>query len=296
MNGPVRYEVKLAGKNDIAEFEQRVRLDAGSKTVVFETYTPDWPVCEGYLGASIPVELGAPLWGGIPFGVEDKDIGAEPYNGREEGWSDFHRQWDGLFFAKDFAAARNSGFSTALCHLSGDRYYRYESQTHSLACILLNGALPYKDTCEEYMNPAMFQSPGSHRFLHAVIFAQPDAAKDAFVSAAAALRRPPAVMRPYRKAGTDCPLPPKGSFASMDAANIHLSAAYFNGDSFFVRIWESAGRRTDGCLTLPKPVARAAAQDFLGHADAAAAVAVEGGNVRFTIRPHEIVTIQAEFA
>lgn len=296
MNGPVRYEVKLAGSNTLADFEQRIRLDAGSKTVMFENSTPGWPVCEGYLSASIPVGPDATLRGGIPFGVEDKDIRSEPYNGREEGWNDFHRQWDGLFFAKDFAAARNGAYSTALCHLSGDRYYRYESKTNSLACILLNGAFPYKDTCEEYMNPAMFQSPGPHRFSHAVIFAGPDAADEAFVTASAALRRPPAVMRPYRKADAGCAFPPKGSFASIEADNVNLSAAFFKGDVFYIRIWESAGRRTTGCLTLPKPAVRAHAQDFVGNPDASATVAAEAGTIRFDILPYEIMTLRVEFA
>jgi len=296
MNGPVRYEVLFKGGNDIASFEQRIRLDAGSKTVVFETFTPDWSVCEGYLSASIPVEPGATLKGGIPFGVEDKNIATEPYNGREEGWSDFHRQWDGLFFAKDFAAVDNAGYRAALCHLSGDRYYRLERSKNALACILLNGAFPYKDTCEEYMNPAMFQSPGPHRFTHAVIFAGPGEPDENFVSASASLRCPPAVMRPYRKADTDCALPPTGSFASIDAGNVHLSAAFFRGDDFYVRIWESAGRHTAGTLILPKKVAHAAAENFQGHPDAAASADVEDGSISFVIRPCEIMTLRVVFA
>lgn len=295
-NGPVRYEVKLTGKNAVADFEQRIRLDAGSKTVVFETSTPAWPVCEGYLSAAIPLEPGAKLEGGIPFGVEIKDILSEPYEGREEGWNDFHRQWDGLFFAKDFAAAKNGAYTAALCHLSGDRYYRYEGKTQSLACILLNCALPYKDTCEEYMNPAMFQSPGPHHFTHAVLFAGPDEKDESFVSAAAALRLPQAVMRPYRKAGMACAIPPKCSFAAVDAENVMLSAAFFKGEDFFIRIWESAGRRTAGCLALPRPAACAAAEDFLGCPDHTASAFAENGVIRFEIRPFEIMTLRVEFA
>lgn len=290
-SGPVRWLCTLKGSNGLQNFTQDIILEAGSNTIKFETHTGDQPVCAGYLAARIPVDENCRLWGGIPFGSEDKDIDLEPYNGREEGWSDFHRQWDGLFFAKDFAAAKSEKATAALCHISGDRYYIYEKAQNSLACLLINSAYQYKDTCEEYMNIGMFQSPGKHDFSHAVIITDEDASKEEVISAAASLRKEPVLMRPYRSLG-GCTIPAYCSFAEIDMRGVMLSALYMQDDELIARVWEAEGKNRNVCLSLREPVAGARAENLIGEEDKTVYIAAEDGAVKFKIRPHEILTMR----
>lgn len=291
-SGPLRWRCSLKGTDGIRHFTQDILLEAGSDTILFETNTDGWPVCAGYLAARIPAGKPCRLTGGIPFGSEEKDIDNEPYNGREEGWSDFHRQWDGLFFAKDYAAAHSDGCAVALCHLSGDRYYIYEKKNDSLGCLLINCAVPYKGTCEENMNCGMFQSPGRHRFRHAVIVAGPGAADADFIAASAALRQSPVVIRPYRNPAVPAAIQPYGSFMETGPANVRLSAAYFDGGDMIVRLWEAGGQNTKARLALYREAASVKAENFIGEEDNTVNAAVEGGRIVFDIRPHEIVTLR----
>jgi hypothetical protein len=281
----------LKGSNGLQNFTQDIILESKSNVIRFETRTEDQPVCAGYLAARIPVAENCRLWGGIPFGSEDKDIDLEPYNGREEGWSDFHRQWDGLFFAKDFAAAISEKATAALCHISGDRYYIYEKAQNSLACLLINNAYQYKDSCEEYMNTGMFQSPGKHHFSHAVIITDEDASKEEVISAAASLRKEPVLMRPYRNLG-GCTIPAYCSFAEIDMRGIMLSALYMQDDELIARVWEAEGKNRNVCLSLREPVAFARAENLIGEEDKTVYITAEDGAVKFKIRPHEILTIR----
>ncbi len=290
--GPLRYRCVLSGSDGVASFTQTVTVEHGSRVIKFETHTDNYPVCAGYLAAKIPVSDSARLSGGIPFGSEEKDIDNEPYNDRETDWSDFHRQWDGLFFAKDFAAAKDERAAVALCHQSGDRYYRYDKNEGSLACLLINTAYPYKDTCEEYMNAALFQSPGAHTFRHAIIVAPTGTPDSSFINDAAALGREPVVMKPYRSLKQALFLPPNASYASVDSPNVVLSALYFEGTDIIARLWESAGRATDACLTLCAPISEATAENFIGEPDSSVTVKAKNNQIHFTVKPHEIVTLR----
>lgn len=291
-SGPVRWRCTLNGSDGLRNFSQDIVLEAGSHTIMFETRTDNWPVCAGYLAAKIPVPSKTRLFGGIPFGSEVKAIDKEPYNGREEGWSDFHRQWDGLFFAKDFAAAQSESFTAALCHISGDRYYKYEKAENSLAGILINCAYPYKNTCEEYMNIDMFQSPGKHKFSYAVIIGGADTGAENIISQAASLRNAPVLLRPYRNMNCSCDLPAYGSFAFIDSPNIMLSALYYQGGDIIARVWEAGGRNTVSRLTLQKPVAEVRAENLIGEEDESAAPKIENGAVVFNSKPYEINTFR----
>lgn len=291
-SGPVRWRCTLIGSNGLQNFMQDIILEAGSNIIRFETQTEDQPVCAGYLAARIPVAEDGTLWGGIPFGSEEKDIDKEPYNGREVGWSDFHRQWDGLFFAKDFTASKNEKATTALCHISGDRYYIYEKAQSSLACLLINCAYQYKDTCEEYMNIGMFQSPGNHHFSHAVIISSAEATKEGIISAAASLRKEPVLMRPYRSINGHYVLPACDSFASIDVPNVMLSALYYENDDIIVRVWEAAGKITNAVLKLSKTASSVRAENLIGEEDKSVGLKIVNGAVEFIIKPYEIVTMR----
>ena len=292
--GPVRWRCSLKGSNGLQNFTQDIILEAGSNIIRFETATDDQPICAGYLAARIPVANDCKLFGGIPFGSEEKLIDLEPYNGREEGWSDFHRQWDGLFFAKDFTAAKSENATAALCHISGDRYYMYEKQSNSLACLLINCAYQYKDTCEEYMNIEMFQSPGRHDFCHAVIIADENTRKTEIISVAASLRREPVIMRPYRNLGDSYAVPAYSTFAEVDAPNVMLSAVYYQNDDIIIRLWEAEGRSTNACLSLCKHIIGVRAENLIGEEDKTVFMKVEDGTVKFKIGPHEIITLRIQ--
>ena len=294
--GPVRWRARLFGQDVRCGYIQTVTITKGSREIAFETRM-DWPDGQqGFLSCAVPAEGNDLLYGGLPFGIEQKDVAAVKYGnptGAGSPWLNAHRGFEGLFTAKDFAAAQGSAHTAALYSIRGDRYYLYDKNTKELGYILLNTFTAFDNSWEREMNRFSFGQAGGHVLAWAVGVYPRETEDHAIARIGRALRLPVVACPPYRALDGDCTLPPAGPLLRCDKGNIALSALHAQNGGYILRVWESAGRKTDAAINLPAPVKTAQKQDFIGNA-AAGEVSVGGGAVCISLGPWEIATLYIE--
>jgi hypothetical protein len=291
-SGPVRQTVKLWGTNGYHDYIQEISLFKGKKVLDFKVCT-NWKH-EGFLLAAIPVERGSRIVGGIPFGIEEKDIEHEYYGQFDgKGGGDIHRQRDGLFFGKDFAAARASTHTVGIAGLTGDRFYIYDKNNFSLGRVLINSVKIPADTWMQHINRESLEGTGNHEFSYAVFIESADTCNAGLVAHGIEMRTIPRVVEPRYSIKTDqFRLPLCKSFIDIDCANLMLSAFYMEGNNYIMRLWECNGEYGTATIATPVYPIKAQAEDFIGNVFIEKNIKVEGNKLSFDVSPYEIITLR----
>ena len=289
-SGPVRWKVKLEGSDGRVQYAQEIAVTKDSRDIEF-CLTFDWPVSSGRLMSRIPIPEDSVLRGGIPFGSEPKDVDNEPY--QSEQWDDMHRQWPGLFCAKDYVRAVNGESSVALMSLEGDRFFMLDRKERALSYVLLFSARMIPDSWEDNVNRRNTQSVGKHVIHYAVRVGLPDETDRCVARSARALRSPVDLCVPYQSSeGSE--LPATDSLVEVGPDNISVTALYGGEDGYTLRFYETDGVETDAAMRFRHPVTACESQDFIGQKDGRA-VTISGNKVGCKAKPHEIVTLKIEF-
>lgn len=285
--GPLRWRAELSGRDIRCEYTQLISLEKGSREISYEIRM-DWPDGQkGFLSGAIPTEGNDLLYGGIPFGIERKDVAGAHYG------KDMHRTLEGLFYAKDFAAAKGLEHTAALYGIRGDRFYIYDKNTKELSYALLNAAA-WAEGWEKHVNRFSVNQKGEHVLRYAVGIYPPEKSMCSIARAGRNLRLPPVVCPPYANIGGYAPLSCCDALIRCDRDNLAISALHAQNGGYVLRVWEGAGIGTQAVIGLPVPVKNAQAQDFIGNALAKAPVFVSGGNLELSLKPWEIATIFIE--
>lgn len=290
-NGPIRWRVKLEGSDGRIGYVQEIMLEAGSRDILFRADF-DWPRTKGRLVARIPTMPDCELRGGIPFGSERKDVDAEPYNDGQ--WSDLHRQWKGLFCAKDYVRAVSGGTAEALLNVHTDRYYLFDRQACTLSYVLINSATLIEDTWEDSVNTKNIEGTGRHSIrwgLRIGAACEPDRAA---ADAARKLRMPADVMMPCMSAETPN-LAAQDAMLHIEPQNLRCTAYYAEGEDAILRLYETDGNPVRARLLFHKPITLCRSENFLGETDDRE-MTVSGREAAFEVAPHEIVTLRLRFA
>jgi len=286
-NGPVRWKVRLTGSDGVIDYVQEITLEKGSRDVVFSAEF-DWRGEPGRLECRIPVEDGCEIRGGIPFGSEKKDVDAEPYCDGE--WYDMHRQWKGLFCAKDYVRAVSETDSRAILSAEGDRFWILNRDAGYLSYILINSVCLFPDTWEDSVNRRGIVSRGPHSIRWGVRVGKAEEPDRAAARSARSLRNPVQSTIPYARKG-EANLPACGSMLSAAGENITVTAFYREGNGMLLRLYETDGVSCMAKVTLPVEVRSAVSQNFVGEGDGRC-VMLQGREVTFPIGSHEIVTLR----
>lgn len=295
MNGPLVWEVELVGSEGFAEYRQTITIEQNSGRIDIKTEV-DWNHV-GFLVASIPMPEKAPVYGGVAFGVEYKDIEKEQYQPQEENLDrldelDLHRFRKGLFYAKNVAFYRADGGTAALSNWKGDRFFLKDNDRGQLDYMLINSLNRGKQGWRELVAEESLGGSGRHCFQYSVMLYDREVPAEQVLSDAAALREEIVTRRVYGKFGK-ATLPAQGSFLQVEDAGVVVSALYQEGEDVILRVYDTAGgERRQVEIDLPFSPLRAMAQDFIGTPDASKAVTVGEKKVCVEICPFEIVTLR----
>lgn len=288
--GPVRWRVQLEGSDGRITYIQEISLEAGKREIQFKVHV-DWPKSEGYLTCSIPTGADCILRGGIPFGSEHKDVDAEPYKSDE--WDDMHRQWEGLFCAKDYVRAIDGKHAVSLISIDGDRFYFFDRKKNSLSYVLINSTRLTPDSWEDNVGRETIESIGLHEFNYALRIGDSSESDLVTFDTARRMRMPVTSVDPLASA-IDGPLPARMSFAKISGENVCLSAFYREGNQCIIRIYEYCGETADTEIEFPLPVLSCQSENFIGESDKRP-LKVDDSSVSLQLRPHEIVTLRVGF-
>ena len=278
--GPLRWRVRLTGRRQDAVYTQTISLTKGSRTIDFQL-DADWPPSEGRLCCVIPTPGNGELWGGLPFGVEQKRVLDERYGPSDQArWNDLHRHYDGIFCSKDFVCARDDRHAAALCHLAGDRYYRYDHTSGDLSYLLLNGVRRSHSNWERNVN-RFFEGAGMHSFAYALIVEGAEVSPESLAQAARGLRAPARVIPPLRvnpalslppdsqaepSAHRAPSLPAHQSMLQIWPETVSFSAWSACEGGYLLRLVQMADQPADVRVTLSFQPQSAERQNFIGEA------------------------------
>lgn len=294
--GPVRFCATLYGKCGPHPIEQTVSLTQGCAEIDFETRA-DWRRCEGFMTVEMPCEQVETLYGGIPFGTEERRVDLEHYaaiRGKQifDPVGILHRAIEGLFYAKDFAGCTVQGTSMALAAVTGDRYFTWDKEYKTLGHIVNYSVGDMADWMIP-MNDIAFRSFGKHTFRHTLLVAsgqQPHHVMQAWAEglrAAATWVRPVCGSEQQRQT-----LPDTASLLHCDDERVRISAFYRDGEDTVLRVWEAAGETVQASIELPVSFASAQCVDLLGAEQPSQRCTLCGRVLQLTLSPHRVQTVR----
>jgi len=291
--GPVRWRYRRRGRAARLKAAMDVVMEAGSQRLDFEVEL-DWPGIDGFLAVRFPLPLPARMFGDIPFGLEDKDIAAEPYG--MDHWVGPHsmeRTREGLFYARSFVAVEppdEAGY--ALISGNTDRYYLRQVTGRYLEHILINSVATLDDW-ERQVEPTTLSGRGLHRFRFSLLVLPRGAPTAAIVREAAMVRGPALIREASRGAAAVGTV--SSPILSVEPAGVNVTACYREGDETVLRMHEAVGSESDTIVTLPVAPTSARLTDFLGNPTSGDAPRVDGRTVRVRLSPWRIVTLRLTF-
>lgn len=283
--GPVRQTLRCEGHVGAHRATLEARLYRGERRVEFAVWL-DCAGMDGFIAAHAPLPDGGRLVGDMPFCVEDKDLGAEPYVGIE-------RRREGMFIAQSFVDWTDG--DSGMCYVShdGDRYYVFDRQGGTLGHILVNSVRPVADGWERHVNRQR-DALGEHNFTFSVLPHAGDWREAELWRRARALRTP--AICDWPRAVGDRPL--DRSLLRLEPANVSLSAFYREGDCLLLRVCESAGQAVEATIVLPFVPADVQCVDLLGvpmrdggPGKASPGIASRDRTLSFPLGSWQIVTI-----
>lgn len=288
--GSLRQSLLREGRIGSHPVRQRVRLYEGEARIEFATEV-EWQGEDGFLAFLLPLPFPARLWGDFPFGVEEKDLEKELYGPGEGDGGNIERWRKGNFYAKSFLDWSDGEKGIAYINHDGDRYYIFHFNENSLYHILINSIL----TCEGWEKDINIQRKGIgyHRFTGSLLLHPGDWREAKVYRRAMELRNPPSLLyrdREWEKGKGN--LPPWHSFLSLQPENLILTAFYKEGDSYFLRFYETEGKETLCSIKLPFRPSFVEAVNFLGEEIKESKVDVRGEEVSLLVKPWKIITLR----
>jgi len=296
LNGPVVWEIELEGTDGTTRYQQILTIEQNSGRVDVET-NMYWNY-EGFMVASVPMPKYAPVYGGVLFGMEYKDLENEKYDPIEENLPDMdmHRFRKGLFYAKNAAFYRTDTHTVSLSPTKGDRYFIKNNDNGQLEYMLINaldqGPFWGEHGWKELVSSYSMKGTGEHSFHYSFFLYDGEIPAETVLSDAAALRDEITYRRVSGHPGRPV-LPAHASLLQINDAAVFVSAFYQEGDDIILRVYDTVGKAArDVQIDLPFKPLRASAQDFIGNADLSKSIQIRDHSIRFEILPFEILTIR----
>ena len=236
-----------------------------------------WMKEDGFLTLEWPVLFKGKIYGDVPFGVEEKSIENQIYDGSIE------RQRKNLFFAKSFVNYTDGKRSTSYLNYDATHYYTLSDK--SIGNILLN-SVTHRPGWERFTNKKII-GEGEHRFVSHLIFHSGDWRRINLPGKSQSLFRKPEKILVDKVSKEK--LPCSHSFFSISPSNLIMTGFYKEGRNFILRFYESHGEKTKARIEFPFVVKQAKKIDLDGKTLISLAA---GKTVNLEVNGWEIVTLR----
>jgi alpha-mannosidase len=277
LGGPVRIDVADAGglraavrfrrRFGASSVDQTMVVHAGARRIDFVTDV-DWRERHRFLKVAFPVAVHADR---ATFEIQFGHVSRPTHE---------NTSWERARFevcAHRWADLSEAGYGVALLN---DCKYGYDVRADVLRLSLLRAPTAPDPECDQ----------GAHRFTYALLPHPGDPFTGGVLEEAAALNSPLTVVPVAARPG---PLPPAQSFVGVDDPGFVVVAVKRADDGsgdVVVRGHEALGGRRTVRLSLAQPFRRAARTDLLERPRHD--LPVDGGAVRLSVRPFELVTVR----
>ena len=302
-DGPVCARVFTRGRIGQAQVETFYRLykDCGRIDVRVNLMAPE---DDGYFRFRMPLDFDGQAWADVPFGVEPRDMAAEPFAHEivERGTIDH-------FFGNRWCDRCDGRRGVAVIAQPGWQAFRAPADERLLEYLLLK-TISYRALRGRYFTTKRRMGIGYHAFAFAIVFHDGDW-RDAKVYRTAEEFQNPlwvqeAFGEPTGPTGLVAPLPdqealarphgslpPRSGALDVAPANVLASAWYADGHEAVLRVYETEGRPARAQVRAAMPLREARETDFLGNdVDVPRPMTFSQGARAFDVAPWEIVTLR----
>jgi alpha-mannosidase len=255
-----------------------VRLYRGERRVEF-AIDVEWDGRGGFLAAHLPFPDEGDLAGDMPFCVEDKPLGDEP-------WVGIERTREGMFIARSFMDWTDGDRSIAYISHDGDRWFIFDRERNELAHILVNSADEPYAGWQESINRRI-RGVGRHCFTFSVVPHEGNWRQAGLWQLSERLRTP--VLETLPTFGGD--LPASGGMLSVSPPGVALSACHRDDERLLVRVFDTVGAGGESQITLPFKVAEAELVDLNGFPLDEGEAQADGNSVSLRLSPWQIATV-----
>jgi alpha-mannosidase len=262
----LRAVVRIEREFDGSTIVQHISLCAGTVRVDFDTEV-QWHAEHKFLKVAFPVNVRSPR------------ATYEIQFGHTERPTHFNTSWDMARFevcAQRWADLSEGDYGVALLN---DCKHGYDIHGNVMRLSLLRAPTA----------PDLEADRGRHEFVYALLPHGGDFRKGGVIEQACALNMPLHLVETGARKGT---LPARQSYFEVDRAGVLIEAVKHaeRDDSVIVRLYEAYGTRGPVEMTTTLPVKHAFRADLMERAGAP--MDCEGGRIRFTVKPFEIVTLK----
>ena len=272
-SGPLRGVLRLVWRFADSTITQRLTLYSASPRIDFRTEI-DWHEQQVLLKAAFPVEVRATRAAyDIQFGCLE----------RPTHWN---TSWDWARFevpAHKWADLSEGDYGVALLN---DCKYGYDIKDNVMRLTLIKSAVHPDESADQ----------GRHEFTYSLLTHNGDWRSGGVIEQAYALNNPLSAVYLPGRAGRTGGLPPRYSFAAVEAENVVIETVKQAEDeeAWIVRLYESQGSRKRSVgLRFGQPLSGAVECDLMEENESP--VSWQGDRLEFSIRPFEIKTFKVRF-
>ena len=291
LTGPYRWVYRWEGAFHGHKVSQDIIVDDGAPHIDLVTRVFCGGAC-GFFGLAFDLPVRGELSADIPFGVEKRNLSAEPY-GPDMPLSEHNiERWrEDQLWARSWVSASDGTRGVTVISVDGDSYWTYHAETGRLTHILFTALREdHPARWEDWEKSITLDrlALGWHTFRHRLVIHEGDWRAAGICVEADRLRFPPVPAKPR------CPAPEAPGNVigglSVAPASVRLSAFYEDAGGYVLRLYESSGTATTAEVVLPCPLASATRTDFnLEPIDAE--VGIQAQRLSVPLRPWEIATV-----
>jgi alpha-mannosidase len=222
----------------------------------------------------------------VPFGVEPRDVTAEPYGEILE------RRRANVFYGSTWVDCSDGARGMALLIEPGMQGFSYDPETRVLAHTLLKVIVHPTEGWERHAT-RLREGKGRQVFRYRLLPHLGDWQDADLPRRSLAWQQPLTAVKPLGERSQL--LPDVHSFLSVSAPNVLLSALYRDEGRVVLRLYEAVGEAADVELALPFAPQSVTETDFVGRRRKRRLELV-GETVRLTLAPWEVVLLRLEGA
>lgn len=283
--GPIRYLYKSEGKISSSPIILKTCVYRDEPIIEFEIEI-DWRERNGFLTFETSLPFKGEIFVDIPFGIEERDLRKEPYDEAETTYM-IERKRKGMFYGKSFVLFKEKNCNFVYISHNGDRYF-ISDERNLLKHILIN-SIDYEKKWEKDVNN-LIKCKGLHNFKISYLFLK-SAPLNKIIQKIMSIKNDVDIYYPLKE-NPGGELGKAGNFILLEPSNLILSSFYVKDGDYYLRIYETIGKKTRGFLKLPFVPKKVESVDFLGSPLKNAKIYNSKENVYFELNGWQILTLK----
>jgi len=298
-NGPLRWVYRVYGIIGSSRARLDYILNKGERAIGFDLEL-DSDRQEGYYAVAFASDPDTRLHADIPFGVEERNLAAEPYGeipGSLFDYNPYERGQAGQFYGKSWALFQSAGLPVAIVSGNGSIYYHHDREQQEVS-LLLHRCMPLDHKHERWLKEThpSIDGSGKHHYHYYLYFPERSGQTAGISRFAKGKAQPVETTVKYNTVAAEFAVNFR-AFVETANDNVIVTAFYLDHGSCLLRFYEGEGRSTLVRFTFAFDFKRVSAVDLLGNTTDQPPVEADATlrSLSVEVQPWQIVTLKLEY-